>query len=69
MDRLVERLQAYMIKSVKEAKVHTSWLTPNDEYESAVARFVERVLTGPTAARFLRGVPAVRRAASRTSAW
>ena len=30
---LVERLQAYMIKAVKEAKLHTSWLTPNQEYE------------------------------------
>ena len=28
---LVERLQAYMIKAVKEAKVHTSWLTQNQD--------------------------------------
>ena len=25
-----------MIKAVKEAKLHTSWLTPNEEYEAAV---------------------------------
>jgi (1->4)-alpha-D-glucan 1-alpha-D-glucosylmutase len=50
---LIERLQAYMIKSVKEAKLHTSWLTPNQEYEDAVARFVERTLGGPGAAKFL----------------
>jgi (1->4)-alpha-D-glucan 1-alpha-D-glucosylmutase len=50
---VVERLQAFMIKSVKEAKLHTSWLTPNAEYENAVVRFVERVLTGPGGARFL----------------
>jgi (1->4)-alpha-D-glucan 1-alpha-D-glucosylmutase len=50
---LVARLQAYMIKSVKEAKLHTSWLTPNQEYESAVSLFVERVLTGAGAARFV----------------
>ena len=31
---LVERLQAYMIKAVKEAKLHTSWLTPNEAYET-----------------------------------
>ncbi|MEO7270640.1 MAG: malto-oligosyltrehalose synthase, partial [Vicinamibacterales bacterium] len=47
---IVERLQAYMIKSVKEAKLHTSWLTPNQEYEDAVNSFVESVLTDP---RFL----------------
>ena len=50
---LVARLQAYMIKSVKEAKLHTSWLTPNEEYESAVSVFVERVLTGAGAASFV----------------
>ncbi len=42
-----------MIKSVKEAKLHTSWLTPHEEYEAAVASFVERTLTGPAAPKFL----------------
>jgi (1->4)-alpha-D-glucan 1-alpha-D-glucosylmutase len=50
---LVDRLKAYMIKSVKEAKLHTSWLTPHDEYEAAVAGFVERTLTASGGARFL----------------
>jgi (1->4)-alpha-D-glucan 1-alpha-D-glucosylmutase len=59
---LVERLKAYMNKSVKEAKLHTSWLTPNEEYENAVASFVERTLTGAGAARF---VPAFLPLASR----
>ncbi|HXW08427.1 MAG TPA: malto-oligosyltrehalose synthase [Vicinamibacterales bacterium] len=49
----VARIQAYMIKAVKEAKRHTSWLTPNAPYENAVLRFVERVLTGPGQGRFL----------------
>jgi (1->4)-alpha-D-glucan 1-alpha-D-glucosylmutase len=61
---VVDRLKAYMIKSVKEAKLHTSWLTPHEEYENAVARFVERVLRGPGAARFLPAfVPFARRLA------
>jgi (1->4)-alpha-D-glucan 1-alpha-D-glucosylmutase len=47
---IIERLQAYMIKAVKEAKLHTSWLTPNQGYETAVTTFVEAVLTDP---RFL----------------
>ena len=50
---LVERLQQFMIKSVREAKRRTSWVTVNDTYEQAVARFVDRVLAGPGAARFL----------------
>lgn len=50
---LVERLQQYMLKAVKEAKVHTSWLTPNEQYEAALLTFIERVLSGPSAARFI----------------
>jgi (1->4)-alpha-D-glucan 1-alpha-D-glucosylmutase len=49
----VDRLQQYMLKSVKEAKVHTSWLTPNELYEAALRTFIERVLTGTAASRFL----------------
>jgi (1->4)-alpha-D-glucan 1-alpha-D-glucosylmutase len=49
----VERMQGFMIKSIKEAKLHTSWLTANPEYENAVLRFVERVLTGSGGAKFL----------------
>ena len=50
---IVSRVRAYMQKSVKEAKRHTSWLTPNEDYELAVDRFVERVLTGASAAKFV----------------
>ena len=62
---LVSRLSEYMIKSAKEAKVHTSWLTPNEPYELALRRFVEQVLTGPTGARLLNAVlPFTRRLAT-----
>jgi (1->4)-alpha-D-glucan 1-alpha-D-glucosylmutase len=50
---LVARLQAYMTKAVKEAKLHSSWINPNVAYEQAVTAFVERVLTGPGAAGFI----------------
>jgi (1->4)-alpha-D-glucan 1-alpha-D-glucosylmutase len=39
-----ERIVAYMLKAVREAKVHTSWLSPNAGYEDALARFVATVL-------------------------
>ncbi len=38
------RLQAYMIKAIREAKFNTSWLNPNQLYESAVLDFVANVL-------------------------
>ena len=50
---LVPRLQGYMNKAIKEAKLRSSWLNPNEPYEAALAAFVERVLVGSHAARFL----------------
>jgi (1->4)-alpha-D-glucan 1-alpha-D-glucosylmutase len=50
---LVDRFQGYMLKAAREAKLHTSWLTPNKPYEDAMHAFVERVLTGAGAGRFL----------------
>jgi len=40
----VRRIDGYMQKALHEAKVHTSWVNPNGEYEQAVTKFVERVL-------------------------
>ena len=39
----------YMTKALREAKVHTSWLSPDEEYERAVARFVRRDPRSPPA--------------------
>lgn len=50
---LIARISAYMLKAIREAKVHTSWLTANASYEDALTRFVERVLGEPGAAKFL----------------
>ena len=36
--------RTYMIKALREAKVHTSWLVPDDEYEAAALRFAESIL-------------------------
>ena len=34
-----ERLAAYMVKAVREAKVHTSWAAPDADYEEALVAF------------------------------
>jgi (1->4)-alpha-D-glucan 1-alpha-D-glucosylmutase len=39
-----ERIVRYMQKAIKEAKVHTSWVNPNEEYDAAVRDFVCRLL-------------------------
>lgn len=39
-----ERLQAYVIKAAREAKVHTRWIAPNHEHENALTAFVQAIL-------------------------
>ncbi|ADH85186.1 malto-oligosyltrehalose synthase [Desulfurivibrio alkaliphilus] len=39
------RIQQYMGKAIREAKERTSWLHPDQEYEAAVDRFVEAILS------------------------
>jgi (1->4)-alpha-D-glucan 1-alpha-D-glucosylmutase len=51
--RYVERMQRYMDKALKEAKLHTSWVRPNDDYDRAVRAFVEAILTPSPDNRFL----------------
>ncbi len=40
----IERIQRYMEKALREAKVHTSWINPNAEYDQAVRDFVASIL-------------------------
>jgi (1->4)-alpha-D-glucan 1-alpha-D-glucosylmutase len=49
----VQRISAYMLKAAREAKLHTSWLTVNEPYEAALTGFIERILAGAGAAKFL----------------
>jgi (1->4)-alpha-D-glucan 1-alpha-D-glucosylmutase len=39
-----ERIKQYMVKAVREAKVHTAWLKPDQEYEDACVSFMEEIL-------------------------
>jgi (1->4)-alpha-D-glucan 1-alpha-D-glucosylmutase len=52
-DDIIPRLQAYMNKAVKEAKLHSSWINPNEAYEEAVSTFIARALSGEAARKFL----------------
>jgi (1->4)-alpha-D-glucan 1-alpha-D-glucosylmutase len=44
---LRERLKGYMLKAVREAKLRTSWINPDAEYEAALERFVVQSLESP----------------------
>jgi (1->4)-alpha-D-glucan 1-alpha-D-glucosylmutase len=39
-----ERIKQYVIKVVREAKEHGTWVEPNEQYEQAFCRFVDRIL-------------------------
>jgi (1->4)-alpha-D-glucan 1-alpha-D-glucosylmutase len=42
--RLESRVTSYMMKAMREGKVHTSWLSPDEEHERAVERFLDAIL-------------------------
>jgi len=44
IERLSERIVAYMIKAVREGKHQSSWSNPNTVYEEALQRFIRAVL-------------------------
>ncbi len=50
---LVDRMRGYLLKAVKEEKIHTSWVNPSEAYDAAVTRFVDRALTGSNSRSFL----------------
>jgi (1->4)-alpha-D-glucan 1-alpha-D-glucosylmutase len=43
-ETFVGRIRDYMLKAAKEAKLYTSWISPNRHYEQALAEFVQRTL-------------------------
>jgi (1->4)-alpha-D-glucan 1-alpha-D-glucosylmutase len=44
LTEVCQRVQAYMLKAVREAKEQTSWINPNEAYEAALARFIDALL-------------------------
>jgi (1->4)-alpha-D-glucan 1-alpha-D-glucosylmutase len=51
--RFAERVQATMIKAIREAKERSSWSNPNTEYEALLGRFVAGALDGAKPNPFL----------------
>ncbi len=55
------RIAEYVQKATKEAKVHTSWINPNEEYDDAVRQFVARLLPDRVEGPFLNDLVALQR--------
>jgi (1->4)-alpha-D-glucan 1-alpha-D-glucosylmutase len=50
----VDRIKNYVIKAVREAKVHTAWLRPDNDYETGFITFVDHVLEPSKQNQFLK---------------
>jgi (1->4)-alpha-D-glucan 1-alpha-D-glucosylmutase len=50
-EEYAERIQRYMLKAIKEAKVNSSWVQPNEEWEASVKNFISAVLKPENAFR------------------
>lgn len=48
-DGWTERLKAYLVKAMREAKANSNWTTPDENYEQGVLQFVESILTEDSA--------------------
>ena len=64
-----ERMVAYMRKATLEAKVHTSWVNPNEEYDGAVKDFVLKLLELRGKNRFLSDLQTFQRRVAYFGQW
>jgi (1->4)-alpha-D-glucan 1-alpha-D-glucosylmutase len=64
-----ERIERYMEKALKEAKVHTSWINPNQAYDAAVCEFVRRLLEPEPANEFLADFLRFQERVAQAGAW
>jgi (1->4)-alpha-D-glucan 1-alpha-D-glucosylmutase len=67
--RFRERITAYVQKATKEAKVHTSWVNPNEEYDDAMRTFVARLLPDDANDPFLTDLRAFQKRVAFFGAW
>ncbi len=49
----IERIQRYMAKALHEAKINTSWIQPNEEWDAAMRDFVANILDSSPRNKFL----------------
>jgi (1->4)-alpha-D-glucan 1-alpha-D-glucosylmutase len=49
----LDRLQAAMQKSIREERIHSGWIAPNEEYEAAVRDFISDALDPVRSEAFL----------------
>lgn len=64
-----ERMQAYMRKALREAKVHTSWNNICEPYERAVETFIATILDTTLGQRFLEDFATLQQVVAQYGIW
>lgn len=64
-----DRIEAYMLKAIREAKQNTSWINRNTEYEEAVSGFVKALLDPSPKNRFLKDFIPFQHLVARVGLW
>jgi len=64
----IERIQTYMAKALHEAKINTSWIQPNEEWDAAMRDFVAKILDPSPRNKFLPAFLAVAKEVARLGA-
>jgi (1->4)-alpha-D-glucan 1-alpha-D-glucosylmutase len=52
MPEYIERIQTYLAKALHEAKINTSWIQPNEEWDAAMRDFVAKILDDSSRNKF-----------------
>jgi (1->4)-alpha-D-glucan 1-alpha-D-glucosylmutase len=63
-ETFVERIQAYALKGAREGKQETSWLNPNEAYETGLNTFIARILDRSVSAEFIESMTMLARRVS-----
>lgn len=50
----IKRIQEYAVKAVREAKIYTAWIKPNEKYEKAYTDFIANILDNNEQNEFLK---------------
>jgi (1->4)-alpha-D-glucan 1-alpha-D-glucosylmutase len=53
LPELRERLEAFILKAAREAKTHSSWVSPNEAHEAALREFISAILEPSAESQFL----------------
>ena len=52
-EQFAERMKEYIIKAIREAKIHTTWIKQNSDYEQACIDFIEEIFKKDGENKFL----------------